>query len=141
MRKSHQPGPDERRNEVPGEEALMGPLAEDETRPQNRDQRLHLLDDDRRHRIAVDERLREQDGGDRRRTGTDRDRRRDVTPPEPVGRHERRDEQRQDEQDEHQVLAEDDRGDARRLREGLSEQCVHAPKRGRQRDQRGGDRA
>ena len=91
------------------------------------DQRLNLLQDDRRHRIALHERLREQDRRERRRSRADDDRRGDVARAgAPEGRKGDHDDGEEDE-DEDDVLAQDDRRRLGRLRKRAPEQRVGAP--------------
>ena len=134
-----QPRADERRHQVEREERTR-PLAEHDAGGDHRDHRLQLLEHDRRHRVAVDERLREEDRRDGRRACADHRRREDVARPEPEERRQRGEEQGERDRDQHQVLAEDDRRDFRRLRERPPDPRVEAPQRGGDRDQRDPER-
>ena len=71
-RERHQPGPGEAPEQEQAE-AGPRPLPEHDRSERDRDQRLYLLQDDRRDRISVDECLREQDRGQRRRARADDD--------------------------------------------------------------------
>ena len=114
---------------------LSRPLAEDEPRADDRDERLDLLEDDGRDGVAVDERLREEDRRDRGSAHADHDGGRDVARACAADGHERGRDQRKRQEHEHEVLAEHDRRGLRRLRERLSQQGVGSPERRRDRDE------
>ena len=85
--------------------------------------------------VAVDECLREEDRRDGRRAGADHGGGEDVPPAEPQERRQRRDEERQRDGDEHEVLAEHDRRHLRRTREGNADPRIEPPERRRDGDQ------
>ncbi len=94
---------------------------------QHDDERLDLLQDDRRHRVSAHERLREEDRRERRRSRADDDARRDVARARAPQRGKRGDDHREQDRDEHDVLSEDDRRGLRRLREWTAQQRVGPP--------------
>src|SRR5581483_923776 len=134
MRKREQP--DARKG---GEEEPREPrprlLAEHEPRADDGDQRLRLLQNDDGDEVAVEEGLREEDGRDRRRTGSDRDSCEHVGNAGAPERDERGNEQRQGARDEHDVLSEHDRRRRGRVRERLADEAVEPPHRGRDADE------
>ena len=132
-RERHQPRPGETRDE---EEAEAGPraLPEDRRGEQHRDERLDLLQDDRGHRVSVHERLREQDRRERRRARADDDARRHVARASAPQRREGGHDHREQDEDEHDVLAEHDRRGLRRLREWTAQQRVGPPQPSRDGD-------
>ena len=135
-RERHQPRPDQAAEQEQSE-ARARTLAEDRRGQRHGDQRLNLLQDDRRHRIALHERLREQDRRERRRSRADDDPRGDVARAgAPEGRKGGHDDGEEDE-DEEDVLAQDDRRRLGRLRERAPEQRVGSPQS--RRDSDGGD--
>ena len=83
-----EPEAEEGGQQEPGE-ARPRPLAEDERRARDRHERLDLLDHDGCDEVAVEERLREEDRRERRRPGSDRDRRGDVARSRPQDRPQR----------------------------------------------------
>ena len=125
-RKRHQPRACEAAEEEEPE-AGAGALAEQRRRERDGDQRLNLLEDDRRHRVALHERFREQDRRECGRPCADDDSCRHVprsrAPQSRQGDHDHR----QEEQDEEDVLAEDDRRCLGGLRERPTQERVHAP--------------
>ena len=141
MRHAHEPGSRERDGEVAGV-AWARPLAEDNHRAEDREDRLHLLQDDGRDEVVVrEERFGEQDRGDRRGAGADCDRREDVTPAEPEDSRKRTGRERQRQHDEYEVLAEDDRRGRRRRRQRPADPLVEPPERRSERDERDAGRS
>ena len=115
-------------------EARARTLAEDRCGQRHGDQRLDLLQDDRRHRVALHERFREQDRRERRRSRADDDACGHVARAgAPEGRKRGHDDGEHDE-DEEDVLAQDDRRRLGRLRERAPEQRVGAPQSRRDSD-------
>src|SRR5439155_26006995 len=94
----------------------------------DRDQGLHLLEQDRReHAARADNRLCEEDRRDRRRSGADDDSCEHVARPRAPQLAQRREEQGQGQNDEDNVFAEDDRRGVDRIRQRLAKERISRP--------------
>ncbi len=142
VREGQQPGADERRDQehrVPQRD----PLLEQPPGHHHGDHRLELLQHHRRDRGAVlrgvDERLREQHGGERRRAGADDQDRGLGAGRRPAERAQRGQHPRQRHQDDDHVLEEHDgRGGVRAVDQRQPQQRVAAPQGGAEGHQPGG---
>src|SRR5690242_15125673 len=135
MRLVHEPEAGERGEEEPGE-AGPGALGEQERGGPDGDERLHLLDHDRRDEVGVaDQRVGEEDRRDGRGAGADDDGGRDVAPTGAEDRAQRGEEERKRAEHEDHVLAEDDRRRGRREAHRLPDDRIGAPHRRGDRDQ------
>ncbi len=124
--KHRQPHP---RKAAEEEEAEPGPwtLTEDRGSQQHGDERLDLLQDDRRHRVAAHEGLGEENRRQRRRSRSDDNGCGDVAGPRAPQRRKRGDDDGEHDRDEDEVLSEDDRRRLCRVREWLAQQRVGSP--------------
>src|SRR3954451_19939823 len=126
MRLVDQPEPEQGRHQEPGE-PRPSTLTEDDRCGDDGDQRLDLLENDGGHEVAVEERLGEEDRRKRGGARADDHRAHDVAPACADHRPEGRGKQRERQQHEHDVLAEDDRRRRRRRAQRLADDRVRAP--------------